>query len=1185
MGNIEDLPDFPALSLLSDALWAKGPRHGAAVLIGAGVSRGALRLDETSPLPPLWGELAAEMARELYSPSDISNVPQDALRLAEEYRVNMGRAALESFIRRHIKDDGWEPSEVHTSLLSLPWTDILTTNYDTLLERTAIKSTRGYAVVRRESDLADSRAPRIIKLHGSLEDGASFIISEEDFRTYPQRHAAFVNVARQIFIENELCLLGFSGDDPNFLSWIGWVRDNLADQARRIYLVGALDLAPVKRRLLESRNIIPIDMSPLIEKITGDPHKLAADLFLSFLIEQKPPEQASWEPVTASNFQPKTVTDSDFYKDTDKALKALNEAVILWKKDRESYPGWIVCPYRFREYITDAMPMGFNLPKTLDLMEDDARRNALLELAWRYDCAGDVASSWLFDKLDTLATEKIMSGIPSELCRAVVQLLLDTARRTGDVDRFDACVDRFQAFHFMEDVTAIVAYARCLAARDRLDFSFVEQTLQEVSGYDPIWGFRRATLQFWIGNADNARQSIREAAREIRRRCGLDAKSTPLRSRYVFALLLAKALRWEDQGGLLEELEGYDRFEIQTYDPFEEIRFLEEKVGKKIRERRERQIIEPLFEPGAYRDPANTVHFTSESLAHIYTQFLHVSERAGLPVSTRHANVLQSRLVDALDLFAEPSVSWLSTMLATLPGYDKNPVVTHFSRIAIARLDTLVVDALLPRIETALAFWRSQVERSSGKSVETLRLFIEILARLTVRDDPETAKKHVRLAVELALDQTLNHFWLYRPIGHLLQRSFEAVPPDQRYELSEDMLRFPLFVEKGNGPESEWPDPAAYAYSFIRRTPENASISARVRIFLDQVEATGSGRTEAAMRLFYLHRANHLTPEEADRFASALWRDVSDDAGALPEDLNLHPHAFLLAPQPDELDVRQRVYDNLYARNGHSPPDALIAAVTGHTPTIPPSEEDAVRLFDNAVKWRPEPVDSDSLTEALQHGVRERTNQTMAAILGIVAAPFMNEEDRTVERGKAAIKLIVDTELLEALPSLAMFFDIEAKLDQEIISAFKTRLMSRDDKVLSSTIQALSWWVHWHKDKRVEKLPHTLAAHALTALERYGEASLASLVRFATKLLHEGFFSDELDRLAVVLEELEVITNYNEIDLKDHLAISASLIRKESVQLAEGLKEKGCDADIINKWIEEAHRDPLPEVRYASSDV
>jgi hypothetical protein len=67
---------------------------------------------------------------------------------------------------------------------------------------------------RTTADLAHAGGRRIIKLHGSLGTSGHFIIAEEDYRTYPTRFAAFVSLARQVFIESELCLLGFSGDDP-----------------------------------------------------------------------------------------------------------------------------------------------------------------------------------------------------------------------------------------------------------------------------------------------------------------------------------------------------------------------------------------------------------------------------------------------------------------------------------------------------------------------------------------------------------------------------------------------------------------------------------------------------------------------------------------------------------------------------------------------------------------------------------------------------------------------------------------------------------------------------------------------------------------------------------------------------------------------------------------------------------
>src|SRR5207237_1383627 len=101
-----------------------------------------------------------------------------------------------------VPDHAWEPGPSHRGLLDLPWTDVLTTNYDTLLERAASGvNTRAYEPVLTFGDIARATAPRIIKLHGTVPRGP-FILAEEDYRRYPAEHAPLVNLARQIFLEN-----------------------------------------------------------------------------------------------------------------------------------------------------------------------------------------------------------------------------------------------------------------------------------------------------------------------------------------------------------------------------------------------------------------------------------------------------------------------------------------------------------------------------------------------------------------------------------------------------------------------------------------------------------------------------------------------------------------------------------------------------------------------------------------------------------------------------------------------------------------------------------------------------------------------------------------------------------------------------------------------------------------------
>lgn len=185
-------------------------------------------------------------------------------------------------IRELVPDERWSPGPLHKRLLELPWQDVLTTNWDTLLERTTLETPdRVYSCVRTVQDIAHRAAPRIIKLHGSLPSHKRFIFTEDEFRTYPVNFAPFVNLAQQVMLEHELCLIGSSGIDPNFLAWSGWARDTLGASTRRIRRVGALNLTPPARALLQARNVTPIDLGPLVEDFhSSEKHERALEIFL-----------------------------------------------------------------------------------------------------------------------------------------------------------------------------------------------------------------------------------------------------------------------------------------------------------------------------------------------------------------------------------------------------------------------------------------------------------------------------------------------------------------------------------------------------------------------------------------------------------------------------------------------------------------------------------------------------------------------------------------------------------------------------------------------------------------------------------------------------------------------------------------------------------------------------------------
>ena len=193
-----------ALSEIRRQLWS----GHASVMVGSGFSRNADRASSTIPYPPDWNILARKFIDRLYPAATddekaIIQGRKSVLQLAQEFEAAFQRASLNRYIKELICDENLIPNSLFYRLLELPWNDVFTTNYDTLLERAA-KSVlaQKYDVVYSCKDLAFSDSPRIIKLHGSFPtDATPLIVTEEDYRTYPIRCSPFVNTVQQTLME------------------------------------------------------------------------------------------------------------------------------------------------------------------------------------------------------------------------------------------------------------------------------------------------------------------------------------------------------------------------------------------------------------------------------------------------------------------------------------------------------------------------------------------------------------------------------------------------------------------------------------------------------------------------------------------------------------------------------------------------------------------------------------------------------------------------------------------------------------------------------------------------------------------------------------------------------------------------------------------------------------------------
>lgn len=207
-----------------------------------------------------------------------------------------------------------ESFSAHQKIFDGEWEQIYTTNYDRLLEYAfKIDGREGLdnLVIKDAPQLSVGRGPRtIIKLHGDLQhpeeerafafDGnphQQYIISKEDYQDYPRQHEAFTQLMRISLLQGVFCLVGFSGDDPNFQAWLSWVRDILARSREKrgckIFLVDrASNLAPEDKQMFyDNHNIcyIPLEHPEIKQHIRSSStgfRELLVDFF-DFLYRRK----------------------------------------------------------------------------------------------------------------------------------------------------------------------------------------------------------------------------------------------------------------------------------------------------------------------------------------------------------------------------------------------------------------------------------------------------------------------------------------------------------------------------------------------------------------------------------------------------------------------------------------------------------------------------------------------------------------------------------------------------------------------------------------------------------------------------------------------------------------------------------------------------------------------------------
>jgi len=971
--NILQFNDFKYIELIRKRLWYGQEFGRAALMVGSGFSRNADQISEKTPKFPLWTDLGGIFFQSLYPKFSLSEDEYQKLekqvleektidQLAQNYENNFGRAALDDLLINSIPDNKYKPGYLHKLLLSLAWSDVFTTNYDTLLERTLPKIVdRKYDLVLTGDDLPQKQKPRLVKLHGSFPSHRPFIITENDYEGYPDHFAPFTNMVQEAIMENIFCLIGFSSNDKNFRKWSDWVNFNLKKSMHQIYLCGILDLSESQKKDLP-KNVIPIDFAPLFPKTSWpDPdlrYKCALEWFLLTLMEGAPPNKNQWPiPYKTTRtskcpYIPSIPPGPPSFPDLGKMIlhfDSLSSQEILdinskWRLQREEYPGWLVLPVDNRETILNYTKNWVNpILKSLDRVDPPNDIFVLFELNWRIQLlAFPLFSNWIpfFEKIvaaynpfpEIYKTEEpvIQPNLEkfkdfdwkliSKCWIDIVFSLAREARRDHNEVTFRKWMTILKNIVKQKDEWLLTWYSEYSQYYlNILDQESLKNNLKlwPKSATSPFFDVKKAALLAELGEFDEATKITETALDEIRTQLLSNHLDYWLLSREAWTMVLYQNLTLmknvHDGVNPVENRNRWERLAVYRCNPWPEIEKLQSLMQTtKLDSSRESKKTWS-FDPGRV---TISHHFNmSSNVEDIFPclSFLQLFEQAALPMSCGNVNIFSSDVILAskktMQLYPISGIIW---MIRT--GKDEE-VKEWFNRPRIAAMPTnqinylsnLLLRSFDQSLNHLLKCRLSNKYNEPDFSYNIFEPISEILSRLCFRFSNEQISELFNYSVQM---YNSPFFYkdrkLFNCVGRLFKRTLNNMPESMLIEKIPILLNLPIPTENGYNPAyiEHWVEP-----TLLLSLKENIKLSRDfdrskwetqiINLIRIVKEGAPEGRKRAIARLEMINEIEGFTEVTRKMYASALW-NRKDSLSNLPSDIPYRKFFVLFMPEVEK---------------------------------------------------------------------------------------------------------------------------------------------------------------------------------------------------------------------------------------------------------------------------------------------
>jgi len=942
----------------------------ASVMVGAGFSKNAKKISHTDKKFLDWNALGDVFFEKVsgHKPTK-DNQYLNVLKLAEEVEAAYGRTVLNQLIRDSLPDDEYVPSELHEKLLNLGWKDVFTTNYDTLLERTLEQITeRHYSVILNKEDLIYSSEPRIIKLHGSFPATLPFVITEEDYRQYPKKSAIFVNTVQQTLIENVLCLVGFSGDDPNFLQWLGWIRDNIGkDIASKIYLVGVFKFSTAQLNLLNARNIVVLNMSKCDGIGSGD-YYAGLELFfdgLSQLTKEK--DDTLW---------PYDSLDENFDYDKTDVNEKVKTIIKNWEYSRNEYPGWLIPPSDHRKSL---------------LLKTEYYQSSIFYHIYKGHLSGKVAFNFLYEynwrinkclkpimRTDIGVYEKILFSInpfPNIITFSTAETIYDKVqpdwadvsqkwialyidllrayRENGLFDCFNTVVsnlDKIDQFIGAEQSAKI----HCEKVRQHLFALDITGANKELETWPrnvslPALEIQRAGLLMELGEVQQALKILSDELSYIRK-CPVKEIDYFRISTEAYLVRLTsyakQAVRYSDKS----EEEKRTKELSKIYDVYSEIALFEALLNERPEKKSETE------EYDLNRITRTIISSGDASFIEAF-QFVRFFEEIGSPFNCNHVVSGNKACYEAINRINPYAPLW-SLILQIKVNDDKfkNKV---WSRETISRLSNEVINDTAKLCISAV---RNNIEyiedtnyfREANFQLGIASIVPELLSRLCVRMSDEMKLQTLELLDLIYRSKTLSNF---KNLKNLARRLISSMSEKMKIENFNFLINTYLYQPHNEYERLDFADIfETFNYNVeMAEKYKSTGLDVQTTEILFQLLEKDEARELALTRLVYLYNLGLLSHDEISSFKKNIWSHVTEDG--LPKIPNIYSKKYILnLPAPDNIDVHSLIKSYILGLTFPQENKGIVAVSVYSKPLILIELENCSSSYEypDGIKWTSE---------------------------------------------------------------------------------------------------------------------------------------------------------------------------------------------------------------------------------------